>query len=358
MLHVRQPDGEEIEFDIERPLEEPMGVRPRAAPHPALRQPLRLLLRRRQPAGLRDVLYIRDDDYRLSLPLRQLRDADQPEAVGRRADHRVPAVAALRLGARHRPGGAALAAPQPDRARHHPAAARVRRPRHPVPHPDRDVARGQRRRGARADAPRPLRLRAAGAELSRSSRWGSRSSASTTWCASRPTAECRAAIDVVEARAADRPARARASPGRSAPTSSTCAPGSSCRPRRSTTASSRSRTASARCAGCSSRSPTRRESLRRVARAGAIGVVTGHRDGAADAAGARAADRRDGRGVRADPGREFALRRDGHHRRPAARRRPCATRSRAARDLDLALLPAESVNDDGLFLDSISRSRS
>ncbi|HVQ45217.1 MAG TPA: PDZ domain-containing protein, partial [Gemmatimonadales bacterium] len=26
VLHVRQPDGEEIEFEIERPLNEPMGV--------------------------------------------------------------------------------------------------------------------------------------------------------------------------------------------------------------------------------------------------------------------------------------------------------------------------------------------
>ncbi len=66
VLHVRQPDGEEIEFEIERPLNEPMGV--------ALEPPrIRRCANRCDfcfvdglPDGLRDVLYIRDDDYRLS----------------------------------------------------------------------------------------------------------------------------------------------------------------------------------------------------------------------------------------------------------------------------------------------------
>jgi putative radical SAM enzyme (TIGR03279 family) len=66
VLHVRQPDGEEIEFEIERPLDEPMGV--------ALEPPrIRRCANRCDfcfvdglPPGLRDVLYIRDDDYRLS----------------------------------------------------------------------------------------------------------------------------------------------------------------------------------------------------------------------------------------------------------------------------------------------------
>ena len=66
LLHVRQPDGEEIEFDIERPLSEPLGV--------ALEPPrIRRCANRCDfcfvdglPDGLRDVLYIRDDDYRLS----------------------------------------------------------------------------------------------------------------------------------------------------------------------------------------------------------------------------------------------------------------------------------------------------
>src|SRR5687768_16876263 len=66
LLHVRQPGGEEIEFDIERPLTEPLGV--------SLEPPrIRRCANRCDfcfvdglPDGLREVLYIRDDDYRLS----------------------------------------------------------------------------------------------------------------------------------------------------------------------------------------------------------------------------------------------------------------------------------------------------
>ena len=66
VLHVRQPDGEEIEFEIERSLADPMGV--------DLEPPrVRRCANRCDfcfvdglPDGLRDVLYIRDDDYRLS----------------------------------------------------------------------------------------------------------------------------------------------------------------------------------------------------------------------------------------------------------------------------------------------------
>jgi putative radical SAM enzyme (TIGR03279 family) len=66
LLHVRQPDGEEIEFEIERPLGEPFGV--------GLEPPrIRRCANRCDfcfvdglPDGLREVLYIRDDDYRLS----------------------------------------------------------------------------------------------------------------------------------------------------------------------------------------------------------------------------------------------------------------------------------------------------
>jgi len=65
-LHVRQPDGEEVEFDIERPEGMPMGV--------GLEPPrIRRCANRCDfcfvdglPTGLRETLYIRDDDYRLS----------------------------------------------------------------------------------------------------------------------------------------------------------------------------------------------------------------------------------------------------------------------------------------------------
>jgi len=66
ILHVRQPDGTEVEFDIERPLDEGMGLS---------LEPVRIRRCANRcdfcfvdglPEGLREVLYIRDDDYRLS----------------------------------------------------------------------------------------------------------------------------------------------------------------------------------------------------------------------------------------------------------------------------------------------------
>ncbi|MEO8226501.1 MAG: DUF512 domain-containing protein [Gemmatimonadota bacterium] len=66
ILHVRQPNGTEVEFEIERPLEEPMGLS---------LEPVRIRRCANRcdfcfvdglPEGLREVLYIRDDDYRLS----------------------------------------------------------------------------------------------------------------------------------------------------------------------------------------------------------------------------------------------------------------------------------------------------
>jgi putative radical SAM enzyme (TIGR03279 family) len=66
LLLVRQPDGEDIEFEIDRPLGEPMGVS---------LEPVRIRRCANRcdfcfvdglPDGLREVLYIRDDDYRLS----------------------------------------------------------------------------------------------------------------------------------------------------------------------------------------------------------------------------------------------------------------------------------------------------
>jgi putative radical SAM enzyme (TIGR03279 family) len=66
VLHVRQPDGEEIEFDIERPLDAPMGI---TLEPPRIRRCANrcdFCFVDGNPQGLREVLYIRDDDFRLS----------------------------------------------------------------------------------------------------------------------------------------------------------------------------------------------------------------------------------------------------------------------------------------------------
>jgi len=65
-LHIRQPDGVEIEFEIERPLSEPLGL---SVEPPRIRRCANrcdFCFVDGLPEGLRDVLYIRDDDYRLS----------------------------------------------------------------------------------------------------------------------------------------------------------------------------------------------------------------------------------------------------------------------------------------------------
>lgn len=66
LLHVRQPGGEEIEFEIERPLGEPMGLSLEPARIRRCANRCDFCFVDGLPDGLRDVLYIRDDDYRLS----------------------------------------------------------------------------------------------------------------------------------------------------------------------------------------------------------------------------------------------------------------------------------------------------
>ena len=66
LLHVRQPDGEEIEYDIERPLGEPIGVSLEPARIRRCANRCDFCFVDGLPDGLREVLYIRDDDYRLS----------------------------------------------------------------------------------------------------------------------------------------------------------------------------------------------------------------------------------------------------------------------------------------------------
>ncbi len=65
-LHVRQADGEEIEFDIERPEGMPMGLGLEAPRIRRCANRCDFCFVDGLPTGLRDTLYIRDDDYRLS----------------------------------------------------------------------------------------------------------------------------------------------------------------------------------------------------------------------------------------------------------------------------------------------------
>src|SRR4051812_14106273 len=66
LLHVRQPDGSEVEFDLERPLQEPLGISLEPARIRRCANRCDFCFVDGLPDGLRDVLYIRDDDYRLS----------------------------------------------------------------------------------------------------------------------------------------------------------------------------------------------------------------------------------------------------------------------------------------------------
>jgi putative radical SAM enzyme (TIGR03279 family) len=65
-LLVRQPDGQEIEFEIERPLTEALGVTVEPARIRRCANRCDFCFVDGLPEGLREVLYIRDDDYRLS----------------------------------------------------------------------------------------------------------------------------------------------------------------------------------------------------------------------------------------------------------------------------------------------------
>ncbi len=87
LVHARQPDGEELEFDIERPEGEPLGVElvPPSVRRCANRCEFCFI--EGLPKGLRRNLYIRDDDYRLSFAygnfatLSNLKERDEQRIV-------------------------------------------------------------------------------------------------------------------------------------------------------------------------------------------------------------------------------------------------------------------------------------
>jgi putative radical SAM enzyme (TIGR03279 family) len=87
LVHARQPDGEEFEFDIERPEGESLGVElvPPSVRRCANRCEFCFI--EGLPKGLRKNLYIRDDDYRLSFAygnfatLSNLKERDEKRIV-------------------------------------------------------------------------------------------------------------------------------------------------------------------------------------------------------------------------------------------------------------------------------------
>jgi putative radical SAM enzyme (TIGR03279 family) len=66
LLHARLPSGEEIEYDVERPEDLPLGVSLEAPRIRRCANRCDFCFVDGNPTGLRPALYIRDDDYRLS----------------------------------------------------------------------------------------------------------------------------------------------------------------------------------------------------------------------------------------------------------------------------------------------------
>ena len=86
LLHARHPGGEELEYDVEPPAELPMGV---TVEPPRIRRCANhcdFCFVDGNPEGRREVLYIRDDDYRLSFlygnytTLTRFTELEAPEA--------------------------------------------------------------------------------------------------------------------------------------------------------------------------------------------------------------------------------------------------------------------------------------
>ena len=102
-----------IVYEVERPEGEALGVELEPPTVRRCANRCEFCFIEGLPHGLRKTLYVRDDDYRLSFAYGNFATLSNVKERDIAADPRVPAVAALRLGARHAVGGAQDPAQQP-----------------------------------------------------------------------------------------------------------------------------------------------------------------------------------------------------------------------------------------------------
>ena len=153
VLTVRDSSGELTEIECDKELDEQLGVEF----EDDLLGPVRLCANKckfcfvdQLPRGMRDTLYVRDDDWRMSLYDGQLRDADQclrPRAGAHNPPSRQPAV---HIGARQRRRRARIAHGPAARGPAYGAVEQTARGRHQLSWPGSAVPGAERRRGARA----------------------------------------------------------------------------------------------------------------------------------------------------------------------------------------------------------------
>ena len=324
--------------------------RARAADDSPLRQSLRVLLHRGTAEGTAQAALRPRRRLPAVLRLRQLRDALEREGARHRAHPRVPAVAALRLGARDAVGSAQGSAQQPARPEHRRAAHAARRGRNPVPRPDGDRARAERRRRARGS-----RSPISGTSATPCSRVAIVPVGLTQFShLYTGKSDGRARTPVASSRPSSAGRRARwpsaATAGCTARTSCTCSPDAPLPDAEhygdfpqiengvGAVASLRERVRDGLDVAAAARRQAHRRRDRRL-------------DGAADARAARATRRAHRRARSSSSSTENSL--FGPTTTTAGLlvgadiRRALADRH----DLDLALIPAETINDDGLFLD-------
>ena len=224
VIEARLPDGEEIVYEVERPEGEALGVELEPPTVRRCANRCEFCFIEGLPKGLRKNLYVRDDDYRLSFAYGNFATLSNVKERDIAADPRVPALAALRLGARHAVGSAQGAAQQPARAEHRRAAHAARRRAASSSTARWSIVPGpERRRRARAVARATSGTSATRCSASRSCRWASPSSRTCTpasrWTPRTPGASSTPSSGGRRARS---PSAAIA--GCSAPTSCICSP--------------------------------------------------------------------------------------------------------------------------------------